>query len=91
MSLILARSHYISMEIDHCHSPPSADSRRVIVSYKLKYMHKLNCIVKFAQKEGGEVNLSSRLDQKSHQDDVHRTKKNCCMGYQKEAGQKKFC
>ena len=33
------------------HSPPSADSRRVFVSYKQKYVHKelINCLVKLAQ------------------------------------------
>ena len=35
----------------YCHSPPSADSKRVVVSYKRKYVHKVlaNCLVKLAQ------------------------------------------
>ena len=44
-SLILAQSHTFA-EID-----PSADSRRVVVSYKQKYVHKVlvNRLVKLAQ------------------------------------------
>ena len=44
------------MEIDHeiiamVILPPSADSRRVVVSYKQKYVHEglVNCLVKLAQ------------------------------------------
>ena len=35
------------------HSPPSADSRRVGVSYKGKYVHKVlvNCLVKHAEEK----------------------------------------
>ena len=56
-SLILARSHTF-MEI--CHEIistaillPSPDSRRVVVSYKRKYVHEVlvNCLVKLAQKK----------------------------------------
>ena len=37
---------------------PSADSRRVIVSYKRKYVHTVlvNCLVKLAQEKCGLVN-----------------------------------
>ena len=51
---ISARS-YTFVEIDHFngHSPPSADSRRVVVSNKRKYVHKVlvNCLVKLAPKK----------------------------------------
>ena len=54
-SLILAWSH-TALEIDHeiistIIFLPSADSRRVVVSYKRKYVHKelVNCLVKLAQ------------------------------------------
>ena len=35
------------------HSSPSADSRRVIVSYKQKYVHEIqvSCLVKLAQEK----------------------------------------
>ena len=55
------------MEIDHeimssTHSPPSADSRRVFVSYKRKYVHEVlvNRLVKLAQEKVwlGEQRLS---------------------------------
>ena len=56
-SLILARS-YTFMEIDHeifsmAILPPSADSRRVVVIYKRKYVHKelVNCLVKLAHEK----------------------------------------
>ena len=51
VSSIPAQSHTF-MEIDHeIISIPSADSRRVVVSYKQKYVHKVlvNCLVKLAQ------------------------------------------
>ena len=57
VSLIPARSHTF-VEIDHeiistvilC---PSADSRKVVVSYNRKYMHKVlvNCLAKLAQEK----------------------------------------
>ena len=54
-SLILAQSHTF-MKIDHeifsmAILLSSADSRRVVVSYKGKYVHKVlvNCLVKLAQ------------------------------------------
>ena len=54
-SSILARSHTF-VEIDHeiistVVLLPSADSRRVVVSYKGKYVHEdlVNCLVKLAQ------------------------------------------
>ena len=56
MSLIPARSHAF-VEIDHeilsCHSPPSTDSRRVVVSYKPKYVNKVlvNGLVKLAEEK----------------------------------------
>ena len=39
---------------------PSADSRRVVVSYKRKYVHKVlvNCLVKFAQEKVWLVELT---------------------------------
>ena len=39
----------------YVHSPPSADSRRVLVSYKQKYVHKalVNCLVMLAQDKTG--------------------------------------
>ena len=56
-SSILARSHTF-VEIDHeiistITLAPSADSRRVVVSYKLKYVHKLlvNRLFKPAQEK----------------------------------------
>ena len=59
MSLIQARSHTF-MEIDHETISsvillPSTDSRRVVVSYKRKYVHEvlLNYIVKLAQEKSG--------------------------------------
>ena len=55
MSSILARS-YSFVENDHqiisaAVLLPSADSRRVVVRYKRKYVHKVlvNCLVKLAQ------------------------------------------
>ena len=57
-SLILARL-YTFVETDYeiicnVNSPPSADSRRVVVSYKRKYVHKVlvNHFVKHAKKKG---------------------------------------
>ena len=54
-SLIPARSNPFT-EINHeiistANCLPSADSRRVVVSYKRKYVHQLliNCLVKLAQ------------------------------------------
>ena len=45
------------------HSPSSPDSRRVVVSYKLKYLHKVldNCLVKLAQEKVwlGELTVST--------------------------------
>ena len=56
-SSILARSHTF-VEIDYEIIPraillSSADSRRVFVSYKRKYVHKVlvNCLVKLAQEK----------------------------------------
>ena len=56
-SLILARSHTFT-EIDHEIKSmaillPSANSRRVVVSYKRKYLHKVlvNCLVKLTQEK----------------------------------------
>ena len=56
-SLILDRSHTF-MEIDHeiismAILLPSADSRRVVVSYKQKYVHEVlvNCLVKLAEEK----------------------------------------
>ena len=55
-SLILVQSHTfigINHEIISCHSPPSADSRRVVVSYKQKYIQKVlvKLLVKLAQEK----------------------------------------
>ena len=57
------------MEIDHdiistAILLPSADSRRVFVSYKRKYVHEVlvNRLVKLAQEKSGEVNSPSRHD-----------------------------
>ena len=58
MSVIPARSHTF-VEIDYeiiistVFLLPSADSRRVVVSYKPKYVHKVlvNCIVKLAHEK----------------------------------------
>ena len=45
------------------HSPPSADSRRVVVSYKQKYVHKVlvNRLVKLALEKVwlGELTVSA--------------------------------
>ena len=56
-SAILARSHAF-VEIDHKIISmviflPSTDSRRVVVSYKQKYAHKVlvNCLIKLAQEK----------------------------------------
>ena len=56
-SLIPTRSHTF-VEIHHeinlyGHSPPSTDSRRVVVSYKRKYVYEVlvNCLVKLAQEK----------------------------------------
>ena len=56
-SSIKTRSHTLA-EIDHEIIPtaillPSADLRRVVVSYKRKYVHKVlvNCLVKLAQEK----------------------------------------
>ena len=56
-SLIQARSHTLA-EIDHeiistAIHLPSAVSRRVVVSYKRKYVHEVlfNCLVKLVQKK----------------------------------------
>ena len=57
VSFILSR-YYTFVEIDHeistviLGSPPSADSRRVVISYKRKHVHKVlvNRLVKLAQK-----------------------------------------
>ena len=56
-SSIRARSHTFA-EIDHeiistAILLPSADSRRIVVSYKQKYVHKVlvNCLVKLAQEK----------------------------------------
>ena len=55
--MILSRSHTL-IEIDHeiistAILIPSADSRRVAVSYKEKYVHKVlgNCLVKLAKEK----------------------------------------
>ena len=57
MSSISARSH-IFVEIDHeiismAILLPSADSRRIVVSYMRKYVHEVlvNCLVKLAQEK----------------------------------------
>ena len=64
-SLILARSHTFA-EIDHeiismVILLPIADSRRVVVSYKPKYVHNImfNCLVKLAQEKvwSGELTV----------------------------------
>ena len=54
---ILARSHTF-LEINNkiistVILPPSADSRRIVVSYKQKYVHEVlvNCLVKLAQEK----------------------------------------
>ena len=51
-SSILAQSHTF-MEIDRESFLQSADSRRVVVSYKRKYVHQVlvNCLVKLAQEK----------------------------------------
>ena len=56
-SWILVRSHTF-VEIDHdiistAILLPSTDSRRVVVSYKRKYVHEVlvNCLVKLAQEK----------------------------------------
>ena len=56
-SLILARSH-IFAEVDHevistASLLPSTNSRKVVVSYKRKYVHEVlvNCLVKLAQEK----------------------------------------
>ena len=54
-STIRARSHTFA-EIDHEIIPtailfPSTDSRRVVVSYKQKYVHEELCLVKLAQEK----------------------------------------
>ena len=63
-SSIRARSH-IFVEIDHEMIStvillPSADSRRVVVSYKHRYVHEVlvNCLVKLAQ----EKSVARRTD-----------------------------
>ena len=63
-SLIPARSHTF-VEIDHeiistVILLPSADSRRVVVSYKLNCVHKVlvNCLVKLAQEKVWLVELT---------------------------------
>ena len=49
--------------IEFGHAPPSADSRRVVVSYKQKYVHKVlvNSLVKLAQEKVwlGELTVST--------------------------------
>ena len=64
-SLILAQYHN-SLEIDHEITAillPSADARRVFVSYKRKYVHEVlvNCLVKLAQEKVwlGELTVST--------------------------------
>ena len=64
-SLILARFHTF-MEIDHGHSPPSADSRTV-VSYKQKYVHEVlikGLIMLDQEKEwlGDHLNMTIAVD-----------------------------
>ena len=61
-SLINTRSHTF-VEIDHEINStaillPSADSRRVVVSYKRKYVHEVlvNHLVKLSQEKYGYVN-----------------------------------
>ena len=51
-SLIPARSHTFA-EIDHDILLPSADSRRVVVNYKRKYVHEVlvNRLVKLTQEK----------------------------------------
>ena len=54
VSSIPARTHAL-VEVDHeiiySHSTPSTDRKKVVVSYKRKYVHKVlvNCLVKLAQ------------------------------------------
>ena len=57
VSLIPAH-HHTFVEFDHEMTStvillPSADSRRVVVSYKLRYLHKVlvNCLVKLVQEK----------------------------------------
>ena len=56
LSMIQARSHFF-VKIDHeiifTAILPSADSRRVVVSYKRKYVHQVlvNCLVKLIQEK----------------------------------------
>ena len=56
-SWILARSHtLVEIDLEMISTVillPSADSRRVVVSYKRKYVHKVlvNCLVKLAQEK----------------------------------------
>ena len=56
-SSISARSHtFLKIDLEIISMVillPSADSRRAVVSYKLKYVHKVlsNCLVKLAQKK----------------------------------------
>ena len=64
MSLIPARSRTL-VEMDHerisvAIHPPSADSRRVVVSYKQKYVHEVlvNRLVKLAQEKVWLVELT---------------------------------
>ena len=58
-SLILARSHtFVEIEYEIIAMAillPSADSRRVVVSNKRKYVHEVlvNCLVKLAQEISG--------------------------------------
>ena len=66
-SLIPARSHtFVEIEHEIISTDillPSADSRRVVISYKQKYVHEVlaYCLVKLAQeKKCAYVNLPSR-------------------------------
>ena len=67
VSLIQAQSHTFG-EIDneiniYGHSLPSTDSRRVVVSYKQKYVHQVlaNCLIKPTQEKVwlGEQTMST--------------------------------
>ena len=71
VSLIPAGTHTL-VEIDHeiistVILLPSADSRKVVVSYKRKYVHKVlvNCLVKFAQEKvwlGDSLDMTIAVD-----------------------------
>ena len=53
MYLLLTQLHVFVPDTISSHSPPSTDSRRVVVSYKRKYVHKvlINHLLKFAEEK----------------------------------------